>query len=250
MSAPHEFHPDSVEDDPTGMRDLLSSLPDPGPMPEDLVARITASLASEQARPALDELARRRRPHRILVAAAAAAVVVVGGGLLLRSGVPGSVLASVTSNGSTALSAGSQASPVDGSLSRSDTEAGPVRGPAAATVVLRSGTAYAASRLVEQAAGLGATFSVKAAPAPQAPARADGTDPSTVLGTATGARACALALGIPDDEGIVVDVGSVDGRPGAVVVARSASGALTAYAVGASCGPAGSDLVSGPVPLP
>jgi hypothetical protein len=219
-------------------------------MPEGLVARISASLATEQTRPALDELARRRRPHRILVAAAAAAVVVVGGGVLLRSGVPGSVLASVSSNGSTALRAGSQASSADGAPSRSDTEAGPARGPAYGTVVLRSGTAYAASRLAEQAVGLGATFSATAAPRPQAPAQADGAAKNTVLGTATGARACALALGIPDDDALVVDVGTVDGRPGAVVVARSASGALTAYAVGASCGPAGSALVRGPVPLP
>lgn len=35
--------------DPTGMRALLSALPDPGPMPADLVERITASLAAEQA---------------------------------------------------------------------------------------------------------------------------------------------------------------------------------------------------------
>ena len=33
--------------DPTGMRDLLAALPDPGPMPDDLVARITAALAQE-----------------------------------------------------------------------------------------------------------------------------------------------------------------------------------------------------------
>ena len=39
--------PTPVEHDPTGMRDLLASLPDPGPMPEDLVARIMAALAEE-----------------------------------------------------------------------------------------------------------------------------------------------------------------------------------------------------------
>lgn len=35
-------------DDPTGMRALLGGLPEPGPMPDDLVARIQASLAAEQ----------------------------------------------------------------------------------------------------------------------------------------------------------------------------------------------------------
>lgn len=39
--------PDDI--DPTGMRAILSALPDPGPMPADLVDRITASLAAEQA---------------------------------------------------------------------------------------------------------------------------------------------------------------------------------------------------------
>lgn len=45
MSAPRQ--PDDV--DPTGIRDLLASLPDPGPMPEDLVARIEARLEVERA---------------------------------------------------------------------------------------------------------------------------------------------------------------------------------------------------------
>ena len=36
---------DPIEHDPTGMRALLGSLPDPGPMPDDLVARITRDSA-------------------------------------------------------------------------------------------------------------------------------------------------------------------------------------------------------------
>jgi hypothetical protein len=39
--------PDDV--DPTGVRDLLAALPDPGPMPEDLVRRIEARLEVERA---------------------------------------------------------------------------------------------------------------------------------------------------------------------------------------------------------
>lgn len=38
------------DDDPTGIRQILSTLGDPGPMPPELVDRITASLADEQAR--------------------------------------------------------------------------------------------------------------------------------------------------------------------------------------------------------
>ncbi|QIM22401.1 hypothetical protein G7075_16770 [Phycicoccus sp. HDW14] len=48
MSHPHD-DTDPIEHDPTGMRALLGSLPDPGPMPADLVARIEAALAAEAA---------------------------------------------------------------------------------------------------------------------------------------------------------------------------------------------------------
>ena len=46
VSHPHDDDA-RVEHDPTGMRDLLAALPDPGPMPADLVARIEAALADE-----------------------------------------------------------------------------------------------------------------------------------------------------------------------------------------------------------
>lgn len=39
----------SDENDPTGVRELLAALPDPGPMPQELVDRIEARLAVEQA---------------------------------------------------------------------------------------------------------------------------------------------------------------------------------------------------------
>lgn len=44
-----ERGPEAHDADPTGIRDLLASLPDPGPMPEHLVERIGARLAVEQA---------------------------------------------------------------------------------------------------------------------------------------------------------------------------------------------------------
>jgi hypothetical protein len=106
---------DPVEHDPTGMRALLGSLPDPGPMPDRLVARITAAL-EEEARttgggatteaggwvppPAPEGVAvrdlggsghdddrtvvplRRRRPW-LLGAAAAAVVALVAGGVVV-----------------------------------------------------------------------------------------------------------------------------------------------------------------------
>ena len=39
-----------VDDDPTGIRDLLRSQPDPGPMPHDVAARVTAALRHESER--------------------------------------------------------------------------------------------------------------------------------------------------------------------------------------------------------
>lgn len=81
----------SPEVDPTGVRALLSALPDPGPMPQDLVDRITASLQAEQLlrTPHTDGDAadagvisltaerHRRRPGRTLSLLAGAAAVAV-----------------------------------------------------------------------------------------------------------------------------------------------------------------------------
>lgn len=50
MTHPEDQTPgSSAEEDPTGIHDLLSSLPDPGPMPEFLSRRISDSLAHEAA---------------------------------------------------------------------------------------------------------------------------------------------------------------------------------------------------------
>lgn len=89
-SRPDSDLPDD-ELDPTGVRAMLANLPDPGPMPEDLVARISQSLQLEQERRAepareetgpapisLDAERRRRRPGRtVLWLGGAAAVAMV-----------------------------------------------------------------------------------------------------------------------------------------------------------------------------
>lgn len=50
MTTPRHGDDTPGELDPTGVRELLSSLPDPGPMPGDLVARISTTLREEQRR--------------------------------------------------------------------------------------------------------------------------------------------------------------------------------------------------------
>ncbi len=248
MSRPQDFDPRSIEDDPTGMRVLLSSLPDPGPMPDDLVARIAASLSAEQLPShSLDELAGRRRARHLLLAAAAAAAVVAGGGALLHAGLPGSVVASF---GTTSASGASQA---EGSLDGGDTKAAPGSADGLSqalpgTVVLRTGTAYQAADLATGAMALDPTLDRAAARAvaPGAP-RPSGADGA--LASPLGARACATALGVPTADAVVVDIATVDGRPAAVVVARSTSGVQTAYAVGLGCRSGATALITGPVPV-
>ena len=95
--------PAQEEVDPTGIRDLLRGLPDPGPMPEDLVHRISARLTDEQAlreRPDVVDLAAersRRRPGRTVaylgVAAAGLLVATVAVGELGGGGILGGTAA-------------------------------------------------------------------------------------------------------------------------------------------------------------
>lgn len=62
---------DPQDPDPTGIRDLLAALPDPGPMPQDLVDRISSRLAMEQAhRDGSDAAGNFTRPDAVLDLAA------------------------------------------------------------------------------------------------------------------------------------------------------------------------------------
>src|SRR5665647_2291795 len=97
LIAPRKPVGSSPDDDQTGVRALLSGLPEPDPMPAYVVERINASLAAEQAQRAVLAsgasvtpllATKRRRPGRLLfsIAGAAAAVVLIGvlGNNLLR----------------------------------------------------------------------------------------------------------------------------------------------------------------------
>jgi hypothetical protein len=68
------------------------------------------------------------------------------------------------------------------------------------------------------------------------------------IATPLGARACADALGIPADAGILVDVSEVDGVSAAVLVVHAADG-RTGWAVDRSCTTGNTGLIRGPVSL-
>ena len=251
-----------VEHDPTGMRALLASLPAPGPMPDDLVARISAALAAEEQRgdgieqlwhlddragraaatnPELDDrdalapvVPLRRRVGMRHVAVAAAVVGVLGlGGFLVKS-VPGDVAASLATGGSRAA-ADSAAGPKAQVLVAPEAGSGEV-------VVVMSGVDHTSDRLDVTARELDdGTLDPIADLSAESPSLGP-------IATPIGARTCATALGIPADAGILVDVSEVDGVSAAVLVVHSDQG-RTAWAVDRSCTTGNTGLIRGPVSL-
>ncbi|MDT0212603.1 hypothetical protein Q9R29_01790 [Rothia sp. ARF10] len=259
------------ESDPTGMRELLRGLPDPGPMPDDLVARIQSSLADLPAPFAapgggaadapgvsrgttLD--AERVRPSwwaRTGPRLAVAAAVLLGGGAVASG-----QLGLLASGGDTASS--SAGSAADGGAERGDATdpdaqgsdkgaAGPPPSDSATrrqaepgpVVVTMTDRSYTSSRL-----GVEAAEPTTATPIPPLSAETPGTGP---IGTEIGVRACLVALGLSEATGARVDLGQLDGRPAAVVVVTG-QGGRTAYAVGRDCTIGNPSLLAGPVDLP
>ncbi|XVX20285.1 hypothetical protein ACQP1U_18750 [Actinomycetota bacterium] len=271
---------DDFDADPTGMRDLLRSLPDPGPMPDDLVARITAALHDESARTAsaLDEpdhheppygvvtpIAPRRMPLWQRLGAAAATVLVLGGGGALvlgnlRGGSDNVASSVVDSSGSRVDGSSTDGSSADDSASGPLANAVPESGSSPAepsttgpdeggiaqgdtgTRVLVTGAAYRSADLATQARDLVAST---ATPLPPLASESPGLGPIT---TPLGLRDCARGLDLPGDATLVLDIATVDGRPAAVLVATSAGGS-TAYAVERTCSAADPHRIAGPVPL-
>ncbi len=259
-----------VEHDPTGMRALLASLPEPGPMPDDLVARISAALAVEAQRgDGIDQLwsldghagssrpighdddgdtpdagaqvvpLRRRIGLRHLAVAAAVVGVLGLGGFLVKS-LPGDVMAAFGTNAGSADSAAvAEDSPVaaGGKIALVAPAAG-----SGDVVVVMSGVDHAADRLDVTASELDdGTLDPIADLSAESPSLGP-------IATPIGARACAAALGIPADAGILVDISEVDGVSAAVLVVHSGAG-RTAWAVDRSCTTGNTGLIRGPVPL-
>ena len=269
-----------LEADPTGMRALLRALPDPGPMPPELVARISAALAAEAREATLSgdrtdgpedsatpppgpgvarfvdggsgALRPRMRMPRLAAAAVIVALVGIGGAGLLKKSLTINDVG--TAMGAAASSMESLADTSGGSPAREDAEGMGqdllgAQVPDGGTVVLASSRPYTIAALVPMILGVGAGSGDAAAPeaASSADVRVALPEGVGALATPEGARACAEALDIPAEAAVAVDLGRVDAEPAAVVLARSPAGVLTAYVVRWSCSAADPALVAGPV---
>jgi hypothetical protein len=261
-----------IEHDPTGVRALLGSLPDPGPMPADLVARIDAALAAEvpfqaellegysdehgpgsvipfaAAQATRDDgilrgqtrKERRRVVLPWLAAAAAAGVLTVSGTAALHDH-GGSIAAAFRGGNSSSGSAAMSSSEAHGSLaggSSNDSSAGAARSAGEAVVVMRTGGSYTVSDLAAEAAGL------RVDPTRTIPPLAAESPATGPYGTPLAVRDCAAKNGINPAAQLVADLGQIDGAPGFVVVATSDT-RRTAYAFSMTC-----TLLAGPVALP
>ncbi|GAA4714212.1 hypothetical protein GCM10025782_08510 [Pedococcus ginsenosidimutans] len=242
---------DRDADDPTGIRALLSGLGDPGPMPADLVDRINASIAAEQAARGQGSSVvpmRRRVPgwQKYGLVAAAVAGLAVGVPALLGTG-PQDVMASLSrssdQSGAAASSAEKVAPPIasftpaapgsSGSGARATSAVGTV-------TMVATGTGYTSSELAEQAR------TTMLGPF-------DGSSPGSAgQGRATGAldaaglRECLTAMGVPAWMPVVGDVATFDGSRAVVAVVSSDTG-QDAYAVPTWCDATHARALAGPV---
>lgn len=244
------------EHDPTGIRELLSALPDPGPMPADLVSRINASIAAEQSAREGGGTVVPLRPRRwgwqhVGVAAAAAAILGFGLPALLTGTGPGDVMASLSGGSAADSGSGAAASSESGSdtnsgsgvAPRTQSSSGPdlrVRGPLGQVSLAASGTAYTAAALATQAAAVHYTARDSAA----APKASRGPADSE-----TGLRACLTAIGVQAWMPVAADVATLDGAPAVVAVVSNDTG-RTVYAVSPACDAAHPLVLAGPLAVP
>jgi hypothetical protein len=225
-----DFFDDDLDDEALAeqraVRALLSSLPDPGPVPPDVLDRIHRTLRALQEEDAAHmsagsaggadtgadtgatvvPLRRRAAGHRALWLAAAAAVVLSGGGAVV------SQLGSDTSARDTA------ASVAGGSPSPEATSGAGARGVAPAEPggrVYASGTDYRRADLVRQALAL-------LAPGPRRPA-AELPGAAGLLADPTTLIACVRAVGAAPANLLAADLATYEGRPAVVLLLTGGS---------------------------
>ena len=239
----------SPDDDPTGVRALLSGLPEPEPMPAYLVERISASLNAAQSQRASFSSERvtplvvtsRRRPGRVVFAFAGAAAVVlvavVGTGLFKVN------QAAVSTTSSAAIASGHQGAS-GAPRSAAAYKAAPGAPEIPAPIQIRaSDTRYTKADFAAQARMLGrATFG------PSQPKTADSLGIGR-LDTAAGLTQCLRAVGVVDAKMVRADLAFYEGVPAVIIVATT-SDVPMAYAVGRDCSRAGAAVLHPATPLP
>lgn len=262
-----ELGSSSIEDDPTGMRDLLSSLPDPGPMPPELSERILAALQQERrspqsiwdaepapevpgippgpgasvAPPVADLVAHRRRRSvgPWLAAAAVLGVVALGGSTLLRNFTEGNSTAA-GSNASARHSsdgAASEAAPSSASTTESSASS------TASVAVLSAHTRYGAAR-----SGAAVTADTVVDRARQL--RDDTPVRDSATADTTAVAACLQSLNIVAGQWVRVDQVSYAGDPATLIVLAREDGQEQALVVTPECGAGAADpVLLGPVAL-
>lgn len=252
-----------IEHDPTGIRALLSALPDPGPMPADLVARISASIAQEQsAREGGTVVPLRRRSwgwQHLGAAAAAAVVLAVGIPALLTGTGPGDVMASLGGSSASDSAAGGSAASVEShEADQGDAAGAPsapsgtvaprsqpstpsdlrVRGSVGNVALAATGTAYTTDGLATQATTLATTYAASSA-----------AKDTAVRDGEAGLRACLTALGVQDWLPVRGDIATLDGAPAVIALVERGS-TRTVYAVSPGCDAQHPILLAGPLTLP
>ena len=226
-----------------GVRDLLTGQPSPGPMPEDVFARISAALDSEQTARAEDDglsddlglataaLPREgasrhgpRRWSRVLLAAAGVVVVGAVATMALRASGTGTV----------------EPAAVPSSLGAGQAGGGAVH-------IQVSSAVYTQSGLTTQARTL---LNAPAASVLPTDAEAVGIGP---IATRAGLDACLASLGESLGEGgagaVTVDIATYDGRPAAIIVVTKGA-TTTAYAVQRDCSTGDPRIIQDSVPVP
>jgi hypothetical protein len=244
----------SRDDDPTGVRALLSSLPEPEPMPKHLVERINASLAAEQAERATEisgapvtpllAIPRRRSARLIFAiagAAAALALIAVYSSSLFTT-------SQTTAISSSARLAG-KSSPQEatgGSPPSADYKAPDASGSAATPSFIQirlSGTRYTAADFAAQAQAL------RRSPVDPSQPQPSGSSSVGPAGTAPGLRECLSVIGATGAQVVRADVAFYEGRPAVIIVATTRSGQSLAYAVGRQCSKADAAVLRPATPL-
>lgn len=247
-----EARDDDKVDDPTGVHRLLSSLPEPGPMPDDLVARINASLqdaAEERGRTDPDVsyalfAGRNRRSRRtawVRAAAVAAGVVVVGGGVLAGTGTITPVSLGMLGGPATS-NVGSTGPTATGSTGTAPAGIASAAPQAGSRTVYLSRTPYTSNNLREKARALRAS-----PPMPIADLAAEAPHLGPIA-TPQGLASCLSALGVSPDAEVLVDLSTYDGRPSAVIVTRQGDRVEVRVAK-RTCTTGNPDLTTGPYPL-